>query len=225
MSSATAIVAGAGGELGRAVALDLADRGLTVFAVDRNPSKLEGLPSGVHPESADATDPSVIGPLVDRIVEGWGAPGVLVNTLGTFLPSPAMDTTPDQLRTMFDVNLAAALWWSQAVSRHMIEQGSGTIVHVSARPGIDPTSGMAVYGASKAALIQLTRTLDLELRPLGIRVNCIAPQLINTETNRKNLPKEMLASAVAPEALAKIIGFLTSDAAEPISGVVLPAYG
>src|ERR1700722_2176217 len=114
MSSATAIVAGAGGELGRAVALDLADRGLTVFAVDRNPSKLEGLPSGVHPESADATDPSVIGPLVDRIVEGWGAPGVLVNTLGTFLPSPAMDTTPDQLRTMFDVNLAAALWWSQA---------------------------------------------------------------------------------------------------------------
>ncbi len=107
----------------------------------------------------------------------------------------------------------------------MSRQGSGAILHVSARPGLDPTSGMAAYSASKAALIQLTRALDMELRPLGIRVNSIAPQLISTQRNREELPKEMLAGAVAPEALAEVIAFLVSDAASPISGAILPAYG
>jgi 3-oxoacyl-[acyl-carrier protein] reductase len=60
---------------------------------------------------------------------------------------------------------------------------------------------------------------------MGIRVNSIAPQLIDTERNRKGLPKAMLADAVSPEALADIIAFLLSDAATPISGAILPAYG
>ena len=84
---------------------------------------------------------------------------------------------------------------------------------------------MAAYGASKAALIHLTRILDLELRPMGIRVNSIAPQLIDTERNRKGLPEDMLAGAVAPDVIAGIIAFLVSDAAAPISGAILPAYG
>jgi NAD(P)-dependent dehydrogenase (short-subunit alcohol dehydrogenase family) len=225
MSPPVAIVAGAGGELGRAVVVDLVAAGHTVFAVDRSQENLDRLPASVHRELADGADPAIVAPLVDRIAGESGPPDVLVNTLGTFLTGPALETTPDQLQTLLGVNLAAALWWSQAAGRHMIERGSGAIVHVSARPGIDPTAGMAAYGASKAALIQLCRALDLEFRPQGIRVNCLAPQLINTETNRKFLPKEVLASAVTPEVLAKIITFLVSEASEAMSGAVLPAYG
>jgi NAD(P)-dependent dehydrogenase (short-subunit alcohol dehydrogenase family) len=84
---------------------------------------------------------------------------------------------------------------------------------------------MAAYGVSKAALAHLTRILDLELRPDGIRVNAVAPQLIDTAANRASFPAELLVQAVAPEAIAGVIAFLVSDAAAPVSGAILPAYG
>jgi NAD(P)-dependent dehydrogenase (short-subunit alcohol dehydrogenase family) len=129
------------------------------------------------------------------------------------------------LRLMLDVNLGPALWLSQAVAPHMRQRGSGAIVHVTARPALEPASGMAAYSVSKAALAHLTRTLDLELRPFGIRVNAVAPQLIDTASNRASLPAEVIAHAVAPEAIAEVIAFLVSDAAAPVSGAILPAYG
>jgi NAD(P)-dependent dehydrogenase (short-subunit alcohol dehydrogenase family) len=220
-----AIVVGAGGPLGQAVVLSLLKNSYTVVGVDRDELKLRNLPDEVHREVADAADPAVAAPLVDRIVFSVGPPKVLVNTLGVFLPGGAMTTTPEQLQIMLDVNLGSALWLSQAVAPHMSRRGSGVIVHVSARAGLEPTSGMAAYSASKAALVHLTRNLDLELHPMGIRVNCIAPEVINTEKNRNGLPKEVLDLAVAPEALAEIISFLVSDAAAPISGAILPTYG
>ena len=126
---------------------------------------------------------------------------------------------------MIDVNLGPALWLSQAVAPYMEQQGSGAIVHVTARPGIEPAAGMAAYSVSKAALVHLTRTLDIELRPHGIRVNAVAPQLLDTPANRATFPEEVMAHAVAPEAIAGVIAFLVSDAAAPVSGAILPAYG
>ena len=84
---------------------------------------------------------------------------------------------------------------------------------------------MAAYSVSKAALVHLTRTLDVELRPHGIRVNAVAPQLLDTPVTRAAFPPEVLAHAVAPKAIAGIIAFLASDAAAPVSGAILPAYG
>jgi len=150
---------------------------------------------------------------------------VLVNTIGAFGLGDALTTTPEALRLMFDVNLGPALWLSQAAARHMQRQGSGAIVHVTSRPGLEPTGGMAAYGLSKAALVHLTRILDLELRPHGIRVNAVAPQLLDTPTNRGIFPAETMAHATAPEAIAAVIAFLVSDAAAPVSGAILPAYG
>ena len=219
-----AIVVGAGGELGRATALALAATGTVVVAVDRSGGNLEVLPDDIRREVADVTDPDVVTPLIDRIVAEVGGPDALVNTVGAFVPGTAADTTPDLLRTMIDVNLGAAFWLSRAVAPHMQRRHSGAIVHVTARPGLDPTYGMAAYAASKAALAYLIRLLDVELRPLGIRVNSVAPQLLDTAANRAALPEEMLAHAVTPEAVADIIAFLVSDAAAPISGAVLPAY-
>jgi NAD(P)-dependent dehydrogenase (short-subunit alcohol dehydrogenase family) len=126
---------------------------------------------------------------------------------------------------MIDVNLGPALWLSQAVAPHMQQRGSGAIVHVAARPGVEPTGGMAAYSTSKAALVQLTRILDVELRSHGIRVNAVAPQLLDTPENRATFPAEVMKHAVAPEAIADVIAFLVSDTAAPVSGAILPAYG
>ena len=225
MSAKVAIVAGAGGSLGRATAERLVADGLTVVAVDRNERGLGDLPDDIRREVADATDPAAAARLIDRIAGQTGPPDVLVNTIGAFRPGDAATTTPETLRLMIDVNLGPALWLTQAVAPHMRRQGSGAIVHVTARPGIEPAGGMAAYSASKAALVHLTRILDVELRPLGIRVNAIAPQLLDTPTSRSTFPAETMAHAVTPEAIADVIAFLVSDAAAPVSGAILPAYG
>jgi len=225
MSERVAIVVGAGGELGRATAQKLAAGGFTVVGVDRKEEALKELPDGIRYEVGDPTDPVGARNVVDRIAAEIGPPEVLVNTVGTYHLGEALAATPEDLRLMIDVNAAAALWLTQAVAPYMRERGSGAIVHVAARPGLEPTAGMATYGISKAALVHLTRLLDLELRPLGIRVNAVAPQLIDTAKNRPYLPPELLAHAVSPEAIADIIAYLVSDAATPISGAVVPAYG
>jgi len=224
MSSQVAVVIGAGA-LGRATAAILADSGLTVVAVDRTQDALRGLPGSIRSEVADTTDPATATPLVDRLARETGPPAILVNTLGAFRQGDALSTTPETLQLMVDVNLGPALWMTQAVAPHMKQQGSGAIVHVAARPAIEPSGGMAAYSVSKAALVHLTRILDVELRPAGIRVNSVAPQLIDTATNRATFPAEVMAHAVAPEAIAGVIGFLVSDVAAPVSGAILPAYG
>jgi NAD(P)-dependent dehydrogenase (short-subunit alcohol dehydrogenase family) len=225
MSGRVAILAGAGGELGRATAQKLAAAGFSVVGIDRNEDGLKLLPEGMRYEVGDPTDPAVASSLVDRIAVEVGPPEVLVNTVGTYHLGEALDATPEDLRLMIDVNAGTALWLTQAVAPYMRERGSGAIVHVAARQGLEPMAGMATYGVSKAALVHLTRVLDLELRPLGIRVNAVAPQVIDTDKNRPYLPPEVLAHAVSPEAIAEVIVSLVSDAASPVSGAVVPAYG
>ena len=225
MSQRIAIVVGAGGELGRATAAALAGTGYTVAGVDRNEQGLKELPDGIRRVVGDATDPAQAKRLVDQIAAEAGPPEVLVNTIGMFRLGEAVATTPDDLRVLMDVNLGAALWLSQAVEPYMRQQGKGSIVHVSARPATDPTAGMAAYGLSKAALSHLVGVLDLELRPRGIRVNAVAPQLIDTAANRAAFPAELLAHATAPEAIANVIAFLAGDLAAPVSGAIVPAYG
>jgi NAD(P)-dependent dehydrogenase (short-subunit alcohol dehydrogenase family) len=224
-SGRVAIVVGAAGELGLATAVTLAHRGMAVVAVDRSEAGLDGLPDGIAHEVVDATDPDAAAPMVERIAHDVGTPDVLVNTIGAFQTGEALTTTPDLLRVMMEVNLGPALWLSQAVAPYMQRNGSGAIVHIAARPGLEPSAGMAAYSASKAALIHLTRILDVELRPLGIRVNSVVPQLLDTARARATFPPEVLAHAVAPEAIAEVVAFLVSEAAAPISGAILPAYG
>ena len=225
MSGRVAVVVGAGGELGFATSVVLANAGFSVTAVDRTAKTLEALPVGIRREVGDATDQAVAKDLVDRIAAESGPPEVLVNTLGAFRPGDALSATPEDLRLMLDVNLAAALWLSQAVTPYMRQRGGGAIVHVSARPASEPTAGMAAYSLGKAALNHLVRILDLELRPDGIRVNAVAPQLLDTARNRAALPPQALAHAVRPEAIADVIAFLAGDLSEHIGGAIVPAYG
>jgi NAD(P)-dependent dehydrogenase (short-subunit alcohol dehydrogenase family) len=225
MSERVAIVTGAGGELGRVTAQKLAAAGFTVAGTNRSEEGLKELPDGIRREVADPVDPAAARGAVDRIAAEVGPPEVLVNTIGTYHLGDALSVTPEDLRFMIDVNLGAALWLTQAVVPYMRERGSGSIVHVASRPGLEPTAGQASYSLSKAALVYLTRVLDLELRPQGIRVNAVAPQLINTAVTRQFVPPEVLAHAVTPEAIADVLVYLVSDAAAPVSGAVVPAYG
>jgi NAD(P)-dependent dehydrogenase (short-subunit alcohol dehydrogenase family) len=225
MSDRVAIVVGAGGPLGGATAQALASAGYAVVGVDRNEDGLKGLPDGIRREVGDATDQAAAKSLIDKIAAQAGPPEVLVNTIGTFRLGEAVTATPEDLTVLMNVNLGAALWLSQAVEPYMRQASKGSIVHVSARPGTDPTAGMAAYSLSKAALSHLVRILDLELRPHGIRVNGVAPQLIDTPVNRTIFPADVLAHAVEPEAVANVIAFLAGDLAAPVSGAIIPAYG
>src|SRR5258708_2382291 len=139
MSKPVAIVAGAGGELGRATAGKLAAAGFTVVGVDRSEEGLKELPDGIRREAADPADPAAARSAVDRIAAEAGPPEVLVNTIGTYRLGDALTATPEDLRLMIDVNVGTALWLTQAVVPHMKEPGSGSIVHVAARPGLEPT--------------------------------------------------------------------------------------
>ena len=193
--------------------------------IDRSEEGLKELPDGIGRTAADPADPAAARSVIDRIAAEAGPPAVLVNTIGTYHLGEALTATPGDLRRMIDVNVGAALWLTQAVVPYLRDRGAGSIVHVAARPGLEPTAGMAAYAVSKAALVYLTRVLDLELRPLGIRVNAVAPQLLDTARNRPYLTPDLLAHATAPGAVADIIVYLVSDAAAPVSGAVVPAYG
>ena len=145
MSATVAIVAGGGGPLGHATAVALAADGLTVVAVDRTEHALGDLPEDIRREVADATGPAEAARLIGRIAGEAGPPDVPVNTIGAFRPEDVLATTPEMLLTL-DVNLGPALWLTQAVAPHMRQQGSGAIVHVAARLGIEPASGMGPTG-------------------------------------------------------------------------------
>ena len=222
VSERVAVVVGAGGGLGLATAEILAGSGYTVVGVDRSEEKLKELPDGIRRQVGDATDPAAARSLIDGIAAKAGPPEVLVNTIGMFGQGEAVTVTPGDLQVLMDVNLGPALWLTQAAEPYMRQRGKGSIVHVTARPAAEPTAGLAAYSLSKAALSHLVRILDVELRPHGIRVNAVAPQLIDTAANRAFLPAELLAHAVQPEAIANVIAFLAGDLAEAVSGAIVP---
>jgi 3-oxoacyl-[acyl-carrier protein] reductase len=141
MSERVAIVVGAGGQLGWATAGKLAAAGFTAVAVDRSEEALKELPDGIRCEAADPTDPAAARSVVGRIAAGAGPPEVLVNTIGTYHLGEALTATPEDLRLMIDVNVGAALWLTQAVVPYQRERGSGSIVHVAARPGLERPPG------------------------------------------------------------------------------------
>ena len=150
---------------------------------------------------------------------------MLVNTIGTYGLGEALTATPEDLRLMIDVNVGAALWLNQAVSRT-----GGTAVRVpswmwpparawSRRPGWPPTpSARRPWSTSPAC-----STWSCARR--GSQVNAVAPQLLDTPRNRQYFTPDLLAHAVAPGAAADIIVYLVSDAAAPVRGAVVPAYG
>ena len=199
-------------------------RRVTVTGIDRNE---QGLKRAAGRHRARGGRPARPGrgpqPRVDRIAAAAGPPEVLVNTIGTYRLGDALSVTPEDLRSMIDVNLGSALWLTQAVVPYMRERGPGSIVHVASRPGLEPNAWQASYAPSKATLAYVTRMLDLELRLARVPGERGRAQLL-TSPRPASSPRGRTGHAVTPEALADVLVYHASDAATPVSGAVLAAY-
>jgi NAD(P)-dependent dehydrogenase (short-subunit alcohol dehydrogenase family) len=224
-SSRTTIVTGAGGALGQAIVSQLLSEDSTVVAVDRDEEALEAVAAGAERETANLTDPSDVDALFSRVESRFGPPWSVINAVGGFRGGEAAASAPEDYRMMLALNLDTSWWICRAAAGPMRSAGGGTIVLVAARNGLEPIAGAAAYSVSKGAVVHLTRVLDAELRASGIRVNAIVPRLIDTPANRAAMPEAVMEQAVSPEAIAKVVGFLASDAAAPIVGAVIPVYG
>jgi NAD(P)-dependent dehydrogenase (short-subunit alcohol dehydrogenase family) len=231
-----ALVTGAGRGVGAAVAERFVAEGVRVLAVSRTlrTSSDERL---VH-FAADLTDPDSGRQAVDAAVEAFGRLDVLVNNAGVDLVGPLGETTAEEARRTFEVNALAPLWMTQAAIGPLSERG-GAIVNVTSRLAHIGVPGMSVYGASKGALRALTHGAAVELAPLGIRVNAVAPGMTETDLLREwleTLPdpraaraevesRVPLGSLAQPEEIAAVICFLASDAASHLTGVSIPVDG
>lgn len=162
----------------------------------------------------------------EREFKSLGTVDVLANIAGGFtMGDTVADTTDDTWDFMLNLNSRTVLNTVRAVVPGMIENQSGKIINVGARNGQRGVGQMAAYSAAKSVVIRLTESLADELKGKGINVNCILPSIIDTPTNRKDMPNADFSQWVTPEAMAKVFLFLASSAADPIHGASIPVEG
>lgn len=157
----------------------------------------------------------------------------LANIAGVTRDALLHMTSMEQLKTIFEVNLFVPIVISQYVTKIMLKHGCGSVIHVSSTSALDGSYGQLAYSASKAALIGVTKTMSRELGPRGIRVNAIAPGVIDTEMNSL-VPREVLQKHLKSMSIprmgeacevANTIVFLASDLSSYITGQVVRADG
>ncbi len=237
----TALVTGASRGIGRAVAARLARAGWAVGVNYRERrDKAEELVALLRAEGCEAValqaDVAVraqVDGMVRRLEDAFGAVSLLVNNAGVAGQALFQDVTDELWERYFAVNLNGARHTIQAVLPHMLHEKAGCIVNVSSIWGQHGASCEVTYSCTKHALIGLTRSLAMELAPSGIRVNCVAPGVIDTdmvrvlgeETLRALAAETPLGRLGTPEDIAAAVAFLASDEASFITGQVLTADG
>jgi NAD(P)-dependent dehydrogenase (short-subunit alcohol dehydrogenase family) len=151
-------------------------------------------------------------------------PKWLANLTGGYAGGSVEDADPDSVRAQIDLNLLT-VWWSCRSAIPRMKGGGGAIVNVAARAGLVGGAGNAAYAVTKAGVAKFTEVLAEEMQGESLRVNAIAPAIIATASNAAAFGPKTMAKAVAPEELAEVIGFLCSEASEPVTGSIVPAYG
>ena len=227
--SGLVVVCGAGGGLGQAVTADLTSRGDRVIAVGRphweRGEGASGAPdNGTVRLGSDLTDPSSVEDLWTQI-DALGTPTGLVNLVGGYIVGSVAHTSDEDYRRALALNLDSAWWSCRAAASRMAEAGGGAIVNVASRAAVQGGAGAAAYAVAKAAVVRLSEVLADELRPSRVRVNAILPSIIDTDANRSSMPAAVMAKAVAPEAIARVISFLLGADSWPVSGACIPVYG
>lgn len=217
------VVTGAAGALGRAVLDELRDR--TVVALDRPGDPLDrvGELPWVHPVPVELADRASVGRAWSA-VDAVGVPAALVALAGGFVPGSLAELDEDVLHGLWRSNVVSVLWACQEAAPRMAEAGGGSIVTVGSKTAVGGPAPVA-HATSKSAVVRASELLADELRPQGIRVNCVLPSVIDTPANRSWMPDDLAARAVAPSAIAKVIAFLIGPDAGPISGARIPVYG
>ena len=256
LTDRVAIVTGASQGIGRAIATVLAERGADIVAVAREPEAVEGGTERIHrplgPVVADieAMGRRAVGVLADvrdaaqmegmaaTAREAFGRVDILVNNAGatwgeTFKTGPLLELSPRDFQESVRLNLLSVFLCSCAVAPAMIERGSGVIVNLASISGQGASPNNGAYGAAKAGIISLTRTMAIEWAP--VRVNAIAPGSVEHADRAASHPyargrapiaqTAALGRPAAPEEIAGAALFLASDAASYVTGAVIDVNG
>ncbi len=231
-----ALVTGAGGGIGRAIARRLALEGMAVAVLDCDGTAAQTVAAAVGgvAVTADVKSPTEIGGAVDTVLARLGRIDVLVNNAGIAWAGPALEMPLEALQAMLRVNVEGVFIMSRAVLPHMIERRSGSIVNLASWAGKTGNANFAGYSASKFAVIGLTQALAREMAPHGIRVNAICPGIVvdtamrtaieaqqrhyglpETGEREKSIP---IGRVSVPEDVARIAAFLASDESAYITG-------
>lgn len=238
-----ALVTGASRGIGRALAVGLAAAGADVALSARDVPLLEEVRAEVEALGrrawvlpADVTDPEACRGLVQECLAAMGQVDVLVNNAGgSSFYGPFNDLRFSGWEKVMRLNVDSIVHLSQAMGRHLVERGSGSVINVASVAGLAGVPMLAPYAASKAAVISLTKTLALEWGPSGVRVNALCPGWTKTDLNRDlwNGPDQGWA-LIEKQALkrwatvAEMVGplvFLASDASSYVTGQSLVVDG
>jgi NAD(P)-dependent dehydrogenase (short-subunit alcohol dehydrogenase family) len=238
-----AIVTGASRGIGAAIAERFARNGARVALVSRREEGLRqvaerlghvGASSLVLP--ANMSDPGSVAQIVPAVVAAWGGIDVLVNNAATNpVFGPLVDLDPSAWDKVMNTNLKGPYLLSVAAAREMAKQSSGVIINMASTGGLEPSPMLGAYSVSKAAVIMLTKALAAELGPQGIRVNCIAPGLVETQFARILVATPSIHDAYTrraalrrhgqPEEIAGAAHFLASAASSYMTGQVMVIDG
>lgn len=236
-----ALVTGGGRGMGRAISLALAQEGAKVCvnyfhskdAAEEVVKRIKENGGEAISYRADVSKLEEVNGMVEEVNKRFGRIDILINNAGLNIDKYLMIMNEEEWDKVIDVNLKGAFNCSKAVSRIMIGQRSGNIVNISSVSAISGTAGQTNYSAAKGGMISFTKSLARELAPFGIRVNALAPGLIETEMVKK-MPKEMLDQVLemtplkrvgTPEEVARVVTFLVSDEAGYITGQVIRIDG
>lgn len=239
LKNKTALVTGAGGGLGGAIAKRFAAEGASVLCTDRDLPKAEATVAAIAgaggTASAFPADVAVAADCAAQVAETvsrYGRIDIAVNNAGVGLHRLALETSLDDWERVLRINLTGSFLTAQAAARHMVEQGGGRIVQIGSISGQRGNMGGIAYGASKAAVMHVCRVLAVELSGKGVMVNAIAPGPIETglsvhgPTRKKGYIDRIPAGQYGTvDAVANAALFLASDECEWITGHVLNVDG
>ena len=242
LTGRNALVTGANGGLGSHFAQTLARAGASVAICARRPESLDEVRDAIHGLGArvecialDVTDAASVAAAFDAAAAALGPITVVVNNAGIAVTKPILDQTEDDWRQVVGVNLDGAWRVAQAAARHMVKHAQGgSIVNVASVLGLRVTAQVPAYAASKAALVQLTKAMALELARHRIRVNALAPGYVETSINReffaseagqamiKRIPQRRIGT---PQDLDGPLLLLASDAGAYMTGAIVAVDG
>ena len=237
----TAVVTGASGGIGSRISLCLAEKGYNVVLC-YNTSEKTALETVAEIEKngnnaialrCDVRNKNETDALMKTVFDKYGRIDVLVNNAGVSLQKLFVDVSEKEYDEIFDTNVRGTINCSQSALKYMINQKSGSIVNISSMWGVSGASCEAHYSASKAAIIGLTKALAKEMGLSNIRVNCVAPGMIDTKMNAAfsqdvfdSIKEETPLNKIGkPEDVAKAVSYFVSDDSSFVTGQVLCVDG
>ncbi|MEZ5735755.1 MAG: SDR family NAD(P)-dependent oxidoreductase [Novosphingobium sp.] len=216
------IVTGGFGVLGQAVAAAFAAQGDKVARVDFAASAPSALEGALDIGGVDLTDATATQSALDKVVSAHGKIDVLVNIAGGFAWETLDDGSIDTWAKMQSMNLMTAATITKLALPELKKSAEGRIVNIGAGAAVKAAMGMGAYAASKSGVHRLTEALAEELAGSSVTVNAVLPSIIDTPTNRKDMPDADFSEWVKPEAIASVILFLASPGSHAVTGGLIP---